>query len=326
MATISVIVPNYRHAAFLPRRIESILGQTRADFELLILDDFSPDDSRAVIARYTDDPRVRTSFNDRNSGNTFLQWRKGLAETTGDYVWIAESDDAADPTLLEKLAAQLDAHPNVGLAVAASSTIDAADRVTAVDYFEGWRRNGTSTYDLDLFRHDFVMHGQDYLRDYMAPWNTLPNASAILFRRSVFDAIGGVSGDLRIAGDWMTYARILARFDIAWVAEPLNLFRQHKDTVGNSLKGVPLAMEGLTVERFIAGVVGRPGHEARRRGTDFKAQIMMFADRRTSDGKIPFSRMPAVLARAAKANRAVLTRTAMILLREGASMLLKGRR
>jgi hypothetical protein len=325
MASISVILPNYRHALYLPRRIESILAQTRGDFELLILDDCSPDDSRTVIQRYASDPRVRLSFNETNSGNTFLQWRKGLVETKGEYVWIAESDDAAYPEFLEKLSAQLDANPHVGLATGISSTMDAQDRQTDRDYFDAWRRGGISTYDLDVFHHDFVMNGRDYLRRYMAPWNTLPNASAILFRRSAFDAIGGVSPDLRIAGDWMTYARILVESDIAWVAQPLNHFRQHGGSVGARLKGEPLMREGLVVERFIQSQVGRPPRAARRRGTDFKTQILMAVDRDGHGGKIPLRRIPAVVSRAASFDRAVLVHTLAMLAREGAASLLKRR-
>lgn len=325
MASISVILPNYRHAPYLPRRIESILGQTRGDFELLILDDCSPDDSRAVIQRYASDPRVRLSFNETNTGNTFRQWAKGLTETTGDYVWIAESDDAAYPEFLEKLSAQLDAHPNVGIATGESSTMDENDREIERDYFDAWRRGNISTYDLEIFLHDFVMSGREYLHRYMAPWNTLPNASAILFRRSALNVIGGIPSDLYIAGDWMTYARVLAKFDIAWVAQPLNYFRQHGGSIGARLKGEPLMREGLAVERFIEGQVGRPPAVARRRAVDFKTQILMAADRDGLGGKIPLGKIPAVVSRAASFGRPVLVHTLAMLAREGAASLLKRR-
>src|SRR6266852_6763107 len=111
MHKVSVIVPNYNHSRYIGQRIESVLNQTYPDFELLILDDMSPDNSREIIERYRQNPRVRIEYNDRNSGNTYLQWQKGIALTSSEYIWIAESDDYADSGLLSCLIARLDAHP-----------------------------------------------------------------------------------------------------------------------------------------------------------------------------------------------------------------------
>src|SRR5208282_2627995 len=100
---VSVVVPNYNHARFLRRRVESILQQTFRDFELILLDDCSTDDSRSILSEYADDPRVRIEFNEKNSGSTFKQWNKGVRLARGEYVWIAESDDYAGERFLERL-------------------------------------------------------------------------------------------------------------------------------------------------------------------------------------------------------------------------------
>ena len=77
---VSVIVPNFNHAPYLAQRIDSILAQTFADFELILLDDCSTDSSREVIERYREHPKVaHIVVNERNSGSTFAQWRRGLA-------------------------------------------------------------------------------------------------------------------------------------------------------------------------------------------------------------------------------------------------------
>ena len=98
-----VIVPNYNHARFLRQRLDSILAQTFQDFELILLDDCSTDESRTILEEYARDPRVRLDFNEVNSGSPFKQWNKGVRFARGKYVWIAESDDYADPRLLEAL-------------------------------------------------------------------------------------------------------------------------------------------------------------------------------------------------------------------------------
>src|SRR5262245_42246739 len=131
MPKVTVVIPNYNYARYLPRRIESVLGQTFGDFEVLLLDDASIDESREVIARYAGDPRVRTIFNDRNSGSTFKQWNRGFREARGEYIWIAESDDYADLSLLAKLVDRLDGHPSVGLAYCQSWVVDTDDMIVS---------------------------------------------------------------------------------------------------------------------------------------------------------------------------------------------------
>src|SRR5215467_13719414 len=96
MPTVSVIVPNYNHARYLRRRVDSILAQTYQDFELILLDDCSTDESRSIISEYAKDPRIRIELNEVNSGSTFKQWNKGARMARGSYIWIAESDDRAD--------------------------------------------------------------------------------------------------------------------------------------------------------------------------------------------------------------------------------------
>src|SRR6516225_8534922 len=77
MPSVSVIVPNYNHARYLRRRVDSIVDQTYQDFELILLDDCSTDGSREVLQSYADDPRVRIEFNDENTGTPFKQWNRG---------------------------------------------------------------------------------------------------------------------------------------------------------------------------------------------------------------------------------------------------------
>ena len=71
--TVSVIVPNYNHGRYLRRRIDSILEQTYQDFELIVLDDCSTDNSREILTSYAGSPRVRVEFNETNSGAPFKQ-------------------------------------------------------------------------------------------------------------------------------------------------------------------------------------------------------------------------------------------------------------
>ena len=113
---VSVVIPNYNHARFLRRRIETVLQQTFQDFELILLDDCSTDESRSIISSYANNPKIRVEFNLVNSGSTFKQWNKGVGLARGEYVWIAESDDYSDARFLEQLVGVLDPKPEVAFA------------------------------------------------------------------------------------------------------------------------------------------------------------------------------------------------------------------
>src|SRR6056297_1668487 len=98
--TVSVIVPTYNRADALPRTVESVLGQTLDDLELIVVDDASTDDTPAVIDDYDDD-RVQFVQHERNQGASAAR-NTGIDRAEGDYVAFLDSDDVWRPTKLEK--------------------------------------------------------------------------------------------------------------------------------------------------------------------------------------------------------------------------------
>lgn len=225
MPTVTVVIPNYNHARFLAKRIESVLNQTYQDFEVLYLDDASTDHSAEVFAPYAAHERIRSITNAENSGSAFKQWNKGVCEATGKYIWIAESDDYADKRLLERLVDALDAHPNAGLAQCQSIVVDAQDELQGT--MEWW----TSDLHPTRWQHDFLSTGTNECQDYLAQKNTIPNASAVVFRRDIYLQAGGADETLRVCGDWLCWIKCLLLSDLVYVSEPLNFFRTHNSSV-----------------------------------------------------------------------------------------------
>ena len=221
---VSVIIPNYNHAPYLRERIDSVLAQTYEDFEVILIDDGSTDDSRLILEEYRAKPHVRhIIFNEQNSGNTFIQWQCGFSLAQGTYIWVAESDDAAEPDFLKTLVEELERNPLATLAYSHSRMIDSEGE--ALDYT--WHPKGSSgkieTYDGQWFnRHKMLVHNDVY------------NASMVVFRKSVLPEIPADYGQYRYCGDWLFWVSVAEQGEVIEVCRVLNRYRQHPQKVTES--------------------------------------------------------------------------------------------
>ena len=223
---VSIIVPCYNHEKYLEERIKSILDQTLSDFEIILLDDLSPDNSAEILKRYSNHPKVsHCIINEKNSGSTFFQWNKGIELAKGDLIWIAESDDVADPHFLEKLVAPFYKNKKLVLAYSQSYRMNENGIVTG-----SWK-DATDHLNPTLFENDFEMCGLEYFEKFLNTGNTIPNASAVVFKKQTYLDVGGANPRLRFIGDWQIWAKIISQGDIFYTAECLNYFRYHDTSV-----------------------------------------------------------------------------------------------
>ena len=244
--TVSVVVPNYNHARFLPKRIESILRQTFQDFELILLDDASTDESRTILRSYASDPRVTIDFNEINSGSTFKQWNKGVGMARGEYVWIAESDDYADEGLLECLVSVLESEPTAAFAYCKSWRVGPDDSKHG---FQDWYLD---LVDSGRWKAGFCADGGQQFLNYFACACVVANASAAVFRKAVYERVGGADESLRLCGDWKVWTAMALIGKVAYVSEPLSYYRFHDASVlHKSEKSAADVMESLEVVRWI---------------------------------------------------------------------------
>jgi glycosyltransferase involved in cell wall biosynthesis len=253
MPKTSVIVPNYNHARFLRRRIDTILAQTFQDFELILLDDCSTDESRSILREYASDPRVRMEFSDVNSGNPFKQWNKGVRLAQGKYVWIAESDDYADERFLERLVPLFESNPKMQFAYCRSWCVTEGNRL------DGSAETHSAGLDHISWTADYCEDGREVCRKYIVRANIVHNASAVLFRKAVYEQVGGADETLRLCGDWKLWAAMSLTGKVAYLSEPLNYFRFHGASVRNkSVQGALNVTETLQVVRWILDRVTPP--------------------------------------------------------------------
>lgn len=197
---VSVITGFYNRGHLLERTIESILNQTFGDFELVVFDDKSSDDTAirlaALAARYAD-PRFRYIIHDYNKG--FVQGlREAIAGTKGEYIAIQGSGDASLPTRLERQVALLDAHPEVGAVGGWYYNVQEGQGTSRLR-----KPDADATTLKSLLQQNIFSHGE------------------VMIRRSVHDFVGGYRAEFKFAQDVDLWLRIAKVSRFATVPAPL---------------------------------------------------------------------------------------------------------
>lgn len=218
-AKVSVIIPNYNHSHFLKQRIDSVLNQTFQDFEVIILDDCSTDNSVQVINEYRKHPKVsHIVINDSNSGSTFRQWKKGIDLAAGDWIWIAESDDWCELNFLESLFNGID--EQTGLAFCQSIVVN-----------DKGHKLGQTSWNKIIEK----LPGQEFIDNYMMHGNYIANASMCIFKKELSKNINEDYMKYRFIGDWIFWIEIAKQTNVFISSLYLNFFRKHeKDVSGKA--------------------------------------------------------------------------------------------
>jgi len=220
---ISVIIPNYNHALFLKKRIDSVLNQTLQDFEIIILDDASDDNSMDIISSYKEHPKVTAIIvNKKNSGSPYLQWQKGFNTAKGDLIWIAESDDFSSPLFLETLTPLFN-DIEIKIAFCRSMIVDEYNIEKGLDF---WGKESNP----EFWEQSFMIDGKRLLEKYQLYKNCLVNASSVIFRKSMLENISDYPHNLKRSGDWLFWNQIVMCGKVAYIADVLNYWRKHQKT------------------------------------------------------------------------------------------------
>jgi glycosyltransferase involved in cell wall biosynthesis len=221
---ISIIVPNYNHGLYLTDRIQSVLNQEYPNFELILLDDCSTDNSREIIKGHRDNPKVSAIvFNTLNSGNTFSQWQLGLTHCKGEFVWIAESDDLSESTFLSKAVSALSSHLEKDAVVFDSIIIDEKGEVK-------YRFSELKSQDLPSSAIRSLLSEQETFAAEMFFRNRVPNASAVLIKKEKLLQLISYTDRYKLCGDWNIWLKLILEDRLFFVNEALNLYRQHPNT------------------------------------------------------------------------------------------------
>lgn len=211
---VSVIIPNYNHAPYLQQRIESVLAQTWSDFEIILLDDCSTDNSAAVLNGYRLHEKVsHVVLNEENSGSPFKQWAKGIDLARGEWVWIAESDDWCEPTLLQTL-------------------LEGIEDDTAFSYCQSLAiQDNRILWTLIAECLSASYGGKDFVEHFMLRESRMYNASMCVFRRNLYNKVDTKYTKYKFCGDWLFWILLAQHGRVAVSGKVLNYFRKHDQDV-----------------------------------------------------------------------------------------------
>lgn len=216
---VSFIVPCYKLSHLLRECVESIQAQSYEDFEVLIMDDCSPDNTAEITQSFTD-RRVKYVRNSSNLGH-LRNYNKGIELARGRYVWLISADDRLRSSrVLERYLEVMERHAEIGFACCPGIEI------------KNGKDAGVAKYSVQA-PQDTIFKGHDFL-DRLLESNCVVAASGMV-RKTCYKSLGAFPLDLPYAGDWYLWCLFALHYDVAYFAEPMVDYRIHEQSMTNSL-------------------------------------------------------------------------------------------
>ena len=219
----SIIIPLYNKAPYVRKALESVLAQTYTDFELIIVDDGSTDDSASIVQQFIDERlkvkgeetsgAVTSTYNlspityklsvrlitQSNAGVSAAR-NSGVATSSGDYIAFLDADDWWEPTYLERMAQLIEDYPEAGL--------------YACNYY--YHKDGLNIIKVDI-PTGYFNYPKEYFKNFAMPVWT----GATMIPRKVYDEMGGFPVGIKLGEDFLLWAKIAMHYPVAFLNEPL---------------------------------------------------------------------------------------------------------
>ncbi|MBC8876218.1 MAG: glycosyltransferase [Planctomycetes bacterium] len=225
-ATVSVVTATYNYARFLPDALDSVLGQTFTDWEALVIDDGSTDNTEEVIQPYLNDPRIRYHRTE-NRGQPAAE-NTGIRLSQGKFIAFLDADDAWLPQKLERQLPLFSGRPELGVVFSRRQNIDPHGRPLANDEFPPFRGKVFE----QMFRQNFVCF------------------SSSVVRREVFESIGFFNEECRHASDYELWQRVTPHYDFDYVDQRLVKYRTGHANLTSHVDNQLLTVLKMT-DRFV---------------------------------------------------------------------------
>ncbi|MGF1496384.1 MAG: glycosyltransferase family 2 protein [Elainellaceae cyanobacterium] len=213
MPKVSVVIPAYNAMPYLPQTVDSVLQQSFTDFEVLIVDDGSSDNTANWVAQITD-PRVRLICQSNQGAGAARN--TGVKNAQGDYIAFLDADDFWEPTKLAKQVQRLDQQPKVGLV---HTWITLANP------------------DGSLSDRTMQTNGEGHIWNQVVVYNPLKCGSTAMVRRQCFEELGYFDQSLKYSEDWDMWIRIARKYAFSVIHEPLTNYRIHPFNKSKNYEG-----------------------------------------------------------------------------------------
>lgn len=250
MPEVSVIIPAYNAGRYVGAAIQSVLAQTHRDFEILVVDDGSEDDTAAVVEAFGAPVRL---LRQANAGVSEAR-NHGLRVATGRYVAFLDADDTWFPEKLERQVSTLLVHEGFRACYSAFLAVD--DQLSPL----GVRRSSRRASVVE----DLLLRG-----------NVVGSICTVLVERELFDAVGGFDPALSQCADWDMWVRLGTLTDFHYLDEPLVTYRQHDTNM--SRNPALLERDSLRVLEKAFELPGLPEHVRSKRRRAFGRNYMVLA-------------------------------------------------
>ena len=211
---VSVVIATYNRAHLIGETLDSVLGQSFRDFEIILVDDGSTDDTREVARRY--EPHVQYICQD-NRGPSAAR-NRGVRQARGAWISIQDSDDVSSPDHLRLLHAYAAGHPNVGMVFANGAYLGGPEH----------KRNTI----IPRQKSRCLAERNFQLRDIFD--KSIVRLQAALISKSAYDVLGGHDESLRICMDLDLSFRLMMNFPIAYIDEVVFYYRKHDGNTGRN--------------------------------------------------------------------------------------------
>lgn len=209
--TFSVIIPLYNKAPYVRKTVESVLGQTFGDYELIIIDNGSTDGSSEVVAGFTDS-RIRIVRLEKNVGVSNAR-NKGVSLSTAPYITFLDADDWWEPTFLEEMRGLIERHPDAGIYGTGYYIVkNSKKRLAPIGVDEG-------------FVEGEINYCAVYTKTLCMPLTSI----SVAIPRAVFDESGGFKPHLKLGEDFDLWIRIALRHKAVFLNKPLSNYNQDVD-------------------------------------------------------------------------------------------------
>jgi glycosyltransferase involved in cell wall biosynthesis len=250
MPDVSVIIPSYNSAKYLAEAVDSVLSQTFRDFEVLVIDDGSTDNTEKIAANYAAPVRY---IRQENSGVAVAR-NHGVNESRGRYVAFLDADDTWRQDKLEVQVKALSENPGYRACYTAFTVV--SPNLTPLNVVRSWRR-GTA------------------LEDLLTRGNVIGSICSVICERSLFETTGGFDPSLSQCADWDMWVRMSPLTDFLYIDAPLVTYRQH---ASNMSRNAPLLeRDSLVVLKKGFDMPGLDRALRRKRRAAFARNYMVLA-------------------------------------------------